>query len=82
MYIAEPQFESANVAIVANSSNCVQITWELPEYPGGIITGYQVCKNFMLQFCVGLLHRATSLLPAVKVLTISINISYTALKKL
>ena len=47
LYVAAPQFKSANVTLVANSSSCLQMLWETPEYPGGVITGYEVHKALL-----------------------------------
>ena len=46
--VVVPQFNSANVTLVANSSSCLQMLWEAPEYPGGVITRYEVQKNHCL----------------------------------
>ena len=47
--VLAPQFKSATVSLTTNSSTCVQMTWEPPQYLGGIITGYEVCRRRLNQ---------------------------------
>lgn len=37
-----PQFGSAQLSLDPINSPCVRLVWEKPEYPGGVISGYEV----------------------------------------
>ena len=39
-----PQFITDDVTIQSNSTSCVILSWNVPKYPGGPITKYQVLK--------------------------------------
>ncbi|XP_067932596.1 phosphatidylinositol phosphatase PTPRQ-like [Watersipora subatra] len=41
----KPQKEPTNVVLRADNSFCVSINWEPPQWPNGIITGYQYKRN-------------------------------------
>ena len=37
-----PQKAPRSLSLSANTSACVVLTWDHPEWPNGLITGYQV----------------------------------------
>ncbi|XP_067932699.1 phosphatidylinositol phosphatase PTPRQ-like [Watersipora subatra] len=41
----KPQKEPTNVVIRADNSSCVSMTWDPPQWPNGIITGYEYKRN-------------------------------------
>ena len=41
--ILVPQYTSQSLTSTCANSTCIRLTWREPEYPGGQITGYQVC---------------------------------------
>ena len=42
LYLLAPQFLPEQFNLTSYNSTCVSLSWTVPKYPGGPLTGYQV----------------------------------------